>query len=176
LPQLSLHTPIGPITISAEDNAVVAVDWGWGRDQMETALLLRAKSWLQGYFDGEVRPMDLPIAPFGTAYRQKVWRTIQEIPLGATRSYQAIARLAGGSSRSVGGAMANNPIPILIPCHRVLGSGPRGTLTIGGYSGGEGLDTKRFLLDLEHRAAAQSLAPETAEPPPAPPPAIGPTR
>jgi len=152
LPQLSLHTPIGPITVSAEAGAIVAVDWGWGRDQDPSPLLIRAKAWLQAYFDGEIGPMALPLAPAGTAYRQRVWSTICAIGPGETWSYQAVARLAGGSARSVGGAMATNPIPILIPCHRVVGTGPRGRGAIGGYSGGEGVGTKRFLLDLEGRA------------------------
>ena len=156
LPQLSLHTPAGPITVSAEADAIVAVDWGWGRDQDPTPLLLRAKAWLDAYFDGEIGPMTLPLAPAGTAYRQRVWSTICAIVPGQTQSYQAIAQLAGGSPRSVGGAMAANPIPILIPCHRVVGSGPRGGSTIGGYSGGEGLETKRLLLDLERRAIASA--------------------
>jgi methylated-DNA-[protein]-cysteine S-methyltransferase len=155
LPQLSLHTPIGPITVSAEAGAIVAVDWGWGRDQDPSPLLLRARDWLQAYFDGEIGPMALPLAPPGTPYRQRVWSAIGAIAPGETWSYQAVARLAGGSARSVGGAMATNPIPILIPCHRVVGAGPRGRGAIGGYSGGEGVETKRFLLDLEGRAMSR---------------------
>jgi methylated-DNA-[protein]-cysteine S-methyltransferase len=155
LPQLSLHTPIGPITVSAEADAIVAVDWGWGRDQDPAPLLLRAKDWLHAYFDGEITAMTLPLAPTGTAYRQRVWSTISVIAPGHTESYQAVAKLAGGSARSVGGAMAANPIPILIPCHRVVGIGLRGGSVIGGYSGGEGIETKSFLLDLERRAAAR---------------------
>jgi methylated-DNA-[protein]-cysteine S-methyltransferase len=134
----------------------VAVDWGWGRDQESGPLLLAAKAWLQAYFDGEIGPMTLPLAPEGTAYRQRVWSAICAIVPGETWSYQAVARCAGGSSRSVGGAMAANPIPILIPCHRVIGSGSRGRSLIGGYSGGEGLETKRLLLDLERRAVARA--------------------
>ena len=152
LPQLSLHTPIGAITVSAEADAVVAIDWGWGRDQEPTPLLVQAKAWLDAYFDGEIRPMTLHLAPFGTPYRQRVWSTICAIPPGDVQTYQAVARLAGGSPRSVGGAMATNPIPILIPCHRVVGAGPQGGSAIGGYSGGEGIETKRFLLGLERRA------------------------
>jgi methylated-DNA-[protein]-cysteine S-methyltransferase len=82
-----------------------------------------------------------------------VWAALCRIPAGATRSYGEIAREAGGSARSVGTANSRNPIPILIPCHRVLaGNG------IGGYSGGDGLPTKRYLLDLEARAR-DALAP-----------------
>ena len=144
MPQLSLHTPIGDLTISEDGGAIVALDWGWGRDQTETALLARARDQLHAYFDGERREFDLPLAPAGTPYRQRVWLALQRIPFGATRTYGEIAALAGGSPRSVGTANGANPIPILIPCHRVLASNG-----IGGYSGGDGLDTKRALLQLE---------------------------
>ena len=155
MPQLSLHTPIGDVTLSEEAAAIVAVDWGWGRDQAPTPLLRRAKDWLQAYFDGELRPMDLPLDPFGTAYRRRVWQVIGGIPCGAAWSYRRVAEAAGGSARSVGMAMAHNPIPLFIPCHRVLGSGPGGRLLIGGYSGGEGIETKRYLLDHEARLAGR---------------------
>ncbi|HEX3982895.1 MAG TPA: methylated-DNA--[protein]-cysteine S-methyltransferase [Acidisoma sp.] len=155
MPQLSLHTPIGPITVSAEDNVIVAVDWGWGRDQEATPILIRARTWLQDYFDARIAPMDLTLDPHGTAYRRRVWATVAGIAPGEAWSYRQVAEIAGGSPRSIGMAMASNPIPILIPCHRVLGSGPNGRLTIGGYSGGEGIETKRFLLNLETRATSQ---------------------
>ena len=147
MPQLSLHTPIGSITVSEEDGAIVAVDWGWGRDQTETATLHRARQQLHDYFDGKLKSFSLPLKPAGTAYRRCVWQALCDIPYGATRSYAEIARVAGGAARSVGQANASNPIPIIIPCHRVLASNG-----IGGYSGGEGLDTKRYLLALENRA------------------------
>jgi methylated-DNA-[protein]-cysteine S-methyltransferase len=153
LPQLSLHTPVGPVTVSAEDERIVAVDWGWGRDQEATPVLLRAKAWLQDYFDGAVKPMDLPLDPFGTPYRCRVWQAIGEIPCGAAWSYRHVSETVGGSPRSIGTAMATNPIPLLIPCHRVVGSGALGRLVIGGYSGGDGIETKRFLLDHEARIA-----------------------
>lgn len=151
MPQLSLHTPVGAITVSVEDEAIVALDWGWGRDQEPTPLLLRARQWLQSYFDGVATPMDLPLQPFGTPYRQRIWDQVRQIPPGSCWSYQQVAEAAGGSPRSVGTAMATNPIPLLIPCHRVLGSGAGGRFSIGGYSGGEGVETKRFLLNLEAR-------------------------
>lgn len=144
MPQLSLHTPVGDITVSEENGSIVALDWGWGRDQTETPTLLAARAQLEEYFDGARTAFALPLAPEGSPYRQKVWAALCRIPYGTTRSYLDIAREAGGSPRSVGGANAHNPIPILIPCHRVLA-----TTGIGGYSGGEGLDTKRALLALE---------------------------
>ncbi len=151
MPQLSLHSPVGDLTVSEQDGAVVSVDWGWGRDQDATALLRRARDELQAYFDGALTTFSLPLAPAGSAYRQRVWKALCAIPPGQTRTYAEIAAVAGGSARSVGGANAANPIPILIPCHRVVaGAGP------GGYSGGDGLATKRYLLALE-RVPAPSL-------------------
>ncbi len=144
MPLLSLHTPLGALSVAEDDGAIVALDWGWGRDQDETALLVRAREQLHAYFDGALTVFDVPLAPMGTPYRQRVWRALCEIPYGATRTYLDIARVAGGSPRSVGGANGSNPIPIIIPCHRVVA-----TTGIGGYSGGEGLPTKLALLALE---------------------------
>jgi methylated-DNA-[protein]-cysteine S-methyltransferase len=155
VPQLSLHTPVGDLTVSEEDGAVVAIDWGWGRDQSETPLLCSARDQLHAYFDGTLTRFTLNLAPTGSPYRQRVWAALTRIPYGQTRSYADIAREAGGSPRSVGGANGANPIPIVIPCHRVLA-----TTGIGGYSGGDGLDTKRFLLSREGESLA--LAPRPA--------------
>jgi methylated-DNA-[protein]-cysteine S-methyltransferase len=154
LPQLSLHTPIGDLSVAEEDGAIVSLDWGWGRDQSPTPLLCRARDELFAYFDGTLTRFDLPLNPAGTSYRRRVWSALLQIPYGATRSYAEIARQVGGSPRSVGQAVGANPIPIIIPCHRVLA-----TTGIGGYSGGEGLPTKRALLALEARA---SLFPSAA--------------
>ena len=149
VPQLSLHSPVGDITVAEEDGAIVSLDWGWGRDQMITPLLVRARDQLNEYFDGARQDFDLPLVPSGTDYRRKVWQELTRIPYGQTRTYGEIAARAGGSARSVGQANGRNPIPILIPCHRVLaGAG------IGGYSGGDGLVTKRYLLELESPQSA----------------------
>ncbi|HLB99647.1 MAG TPA: methylated-DNA--[protein]-cysteine S-methyltransferase [Acetobacteraceae bacterium] len=149
MPQLSLHTAIGDLSIAEEDGAIVSVDWGFGRDQTVTPLLARARDQLFAYLDGHLTRFDLPLNPAGTPYRRRVWAVLCDIPYGATRSYADIARQAGGSPRSIGQANGSNPIPIIIPCHRVLA-----TTGIGGYSGGEGLQTKRALLALEARATS----------------------
>ncbi len=153
MPQVSLHTPIGDISIAEEDGAIVSLDWGWGSQQNETRLLRRARDQLHSYFDGELAGFELPLAPTGTTYQQRVWQALCAIPYGMTRTYLEIARHAGGSPRSVGQASGRNPIPIIIPCHRVVlapGSLTRGAAThLGGYSGGDGLDTKHWLLTLE---------------------------
>lgn len=147
LPQLSLHSPLGTITVSEEAGAIVALDWGWGRDQQETPLLTRARQQLGEYLDGERQAFDLPIQPRGTSYQRTVWAALLAIPYGDTRTYADIASIAGGVPQSVGQANRCNPIPILIPCHRVIAR-----VGIGGYSGADGVDTKRHLLELETRS------------------------
>jgi methylated-DNA-[protein]-cysteine S-methyltransferase len=147
VPQASLHTPVGDLSVAEEDGAIVAIDWGWGSLHSPTALLNRAIDQLHAYFDGELMKFDLPLAPTGTVYQRRVWQTLCKIPYGATRSYSEIAQVAGGVARSVGQANGTDPIPIIIPCHRILA-----TSHIGGYSGGEGVSTKRWLLALEARA------------------------
>jgi len=144
-----MHTPVGDITVAEEDGVIVSLDWGWGGDQIATPLLTRARDQLNEYFDGARRDFDLPLAPPGTAYRRKVWDELCRIPYGETRTYGEIAAGAGGSARSVGQANGANPIPIIIPCHRVLAGSH-----LGGYSGAGGLDTKRYLLDLESPQAS----------------------
>lgn len=142
-----MHSPVGDLTLFEDNGAIVALEWGWGSLQMPTALLLRTKTALDDYFDAKAPlPTDLPLNPTGTAYRQRVWMALRAIPHGQTRFYAEIAAQAGGSARSVGGANAANPIPILIPCHRV-----RAMAGLGGYSGGDGPETKQLLLNLEAR-------------------------
>jgi methylated-DNA-[protein]-cysteine S-methyltransferase len=145
VPQRSLHTPVGDITVFEEEGAIVSLDWGWVPEQNSSFLLDRAAEQLQAYLDGDLTGFDLPLAPTGTAYRRGVWQALCEIPYGETCTYQDIAVKAGGSARSVGQANGGNPIPLIIPCHRVVAA-----THIGGYSGGDGLPTKRWLLALEN--------------------------
>jgi methylated-DNA-[protein]-cysteine S-methyltransferase len=145
MPQLSMHSPVGDLTLSEEDGAIVSVDWGWSPMQAATPLLQEAKIQLDQYFDSKRHDFDLPLAPAGTVFQKAVWAAMRKIPFGATRSYGDLARTLDSAPRAIGQACGRNVIPILIPCHRVLGS--RGS--IGGYSGGQGLETKRNLLRLE---------------------------
>lgn len=103
-----------------------------------------AKNQIAAYFNGKLKKFDLPILSPGTAYQQQVWEFLQTIPFGTTKSYSELAKIIGGSARSIGNANAANPIPIIIPCHRVIGK-----RTLGGYSGGEGIKTKEYLLNIE---------------------------
>lgn len=145
MPQLSLHSPLGALTLTQEDEALVALDWGWACEQQQTALLGLARDQLQAYFDGALTRFDLPLAPTAaTPYRRRVWSALSGIPFGQTRTYAQVAASVGGCARSVGQANRCNPLPILIPCHRVVAASH-----LGGFSGDGGLDTKRFLLSLE---------------------------
>jgi methylated-DNA-[protein]-cysteine S-methyltransferase len=148
MPQLSLHTPLGEVTISEDGGAIVALDWGRGRDQEATPLLRDACDQLQEYFDGKRMSFDLPLAPEGSDFQKRVWAALCAIPAGETRSYADIARTIGSAPRAVGGANGANPIPLFIPCHRVIAADG----SLGGYSGGDGPATKSYLLDHESRA------------------------
>ncbi|WP_428531676.1 methylated-DNA--[protein]-cysteine S-methyltransferase [Rhodopila sp.] len=144
MPHMSLHTPVGDITLFESEAAIVALDWGWVPRQDPSPLLQTARDQLEAYFDGALTAFDLPLVPTGTAYCRQVWQALQAIPYGETRSYRDIAERAGGSARSVGQANGRNPVPLIIPCHRVVAANH-----LGGYSGGDGLPTKRWLLELE---------------------------
>jgi methylated-DNA-[protein]-cysteine S-methyltransferase len=148
MPQLSLHTPLGEVTISEDGGAIVALDWGRGRDQEATPLLREACDQLQDYFDGKRMSFNLPLAAEGSAFQKRVWAALCAIPPGETRSYADIARAISSAPRAVGGANGANPIPLIIPCHRVIAADG----SLGGYSGGDGPATKRYLLDHESRA------------------------
>lgn len=141
----AIKTPIGPLTLEADENAVTAIRFSAGGAQDASPLLDAAEAQLREYFAGARRTFDLPLAPHGTAFQQRVWAALRAIPYGETRTYGELAAAIGNpsASRAVGMANHRNPIPIIIPCHRVIGA--NGTLT--GYAGG--LEIKRRLLALE---------------------------
>lgn len=114
-------------------------------EEKESSLIKEAAKQLDEYFNRKRKEFDLPVIPHGTEFQKKVWKELQKIPYGQTRSYGEIAALTGNpkASRAVGMANNRNPIPVIIPCHRVIGSD--GSLT--GYAGG--LELKRQLLELE---------------------------
>lgn len=141
----SLDSPLGPLTITDRDGAITGIAWGWSPGAVETDLLGLAGRQLGEYFAGDRRDFALPLSPAGSEFQRRVWATMLDIPFGETRSYGALAGAVGSVARAVAGACARNPIPIVIPCHRVIGTG--GGLT--GYSGGQGIATKRLLLDHE---------------------------
>lgn len=147
---LSLHSPVGDLTVFEEAGAIVALEWGWVKDGEKTPLLQKAKQQLDNYFDGLLSTFSLPINPSGTDFQKRVWNAMCEIPAGEYLSYGDVAKNLTSAAQAVGNACGANPIPIIIPCHRILAHGG----TLGGFSGGgesleERLRTKSALLALE---------------------------
>ena len=142
----SFDSPVGRLTATQEEGALVALTWGDAPGAGDTSPLLdETKRQVGEYFAGKRAAFDLPVAPAGTVHQQKVWRAMQDIPFGGYATYGDLSAAIGSSPRAVGTACGRNPIPIIIPCHRVLAAGG----AIGGYSGGDGPATKRALLALE---------------------------
>lgn len=143
--QLSVHSPIGDLTISEENEKLVSIDWGWSPFQKKTPLLLETKKLLEYYFDGDDLKFDLPLNPHGTIYQKKVWQAIAKIPYGKFLTYSKVSQMINSHPPTVGMACGKNPIPILIPCHRVIGKKKH----IAKLSARERIETKKYLLQLE---------------------------
>ncbi len=152
LNSIALDSPVGCLTITASVDAIVAIGWGRSAEGEETPLLVEARRQLNAYFARRLNHFDLPLSAAGSPFEQRIWAAMRRIPLGQTRSYGELATEVGSAPRPVGRACGRNPIPIVIPCHRVLARGD-----LGGYSGGAGLPTKRILLELE-RAGQTGLS------------------
>lgn len=158
----TVHSPIGPLTIAGRGETVTHLRMrdqthpppDRDRWQSDAAAFQGVVDQLDAYFAGELTTFDVSLQLEGSAFEQRVWRALLEIPYGETRSYGEIARQVGseGAARAVGVANARNPVAIIVPCHRVIGAS--GALT--GYGGG--LDRKRALLDLEREHRAPRLA------------------
>src|SRR5699024_1723490 len=148
-----VDSPIGELRLVAEAASLTAIEFSPFATDREVAdrsdddpVLRRTADQLAAYFRGERREFDLPLAPLGTDFQRRVWGELQRIGWGETTSYGELARRLGlspAASRAVGLANGRNPIPVVIPCHRVIGA--NGKLT--GYAGG--VDRKQTLLDLE---------------------------
>jgi methylated-DNA-[protein]-cysteine S-methyltransferase len=142
----SVETPIGPLLLSALDGRLSRVSFDGSTEARSTdPLLLEAEAQLTAYFAGELERFELPLAPRGTAFQRRVWESLRAIPYGTTTTYAELAAALGRPSacRAVGAANGRNPLPVIVPCHRVIGAA--GALT--GYGGG--LERKRRLLALE---------------------------
>ncbi len=157
-----IDSPVGPLLLAADDDGLRLIefhsprhparrggDWQHG----DHPVLDAARAQLDGYFKGERGAFDLPLAPHGTPFQREVWQALASIPFGETISYAQLAARVGRPSamRAVGAANGRNPLPIVLPCHRVIGA--NGSLT--GFGGG--LPTKRFLLELEGALAGEGL-------------------
>ncbi len=150
-------SPVGPLLVAGGADQLHLISFptesrtkqpqaDWCRDE---SLFVEAFRQLNAYFAGELTRFDLPLRLAGTAFQNKVWTALREIPFGATMSYGALASRIGkpGASRAVGGANGANPLPIVVPCHRVIGSDK----SLTGFGGG--VEIKRFLLDHEQKVS-----------------------
>lgn len=140
--------PFGRLTLISEDEYLTGLYFGEREidgEMQETEILKEASTQLDEYFAGNRRKFELPLRTTGTDFQRKCWDGLKTIPYGETRTYQEMARYAGNEKavRAVGGANHNNPISIIVPCHRVIGKNGK----LVGFGGG--LDVKEFLLNLE---------------------------
>ncbi len=142
-----VETKLGPLCLVEENGAITRLLWHAcpeGADNAGSPLLERAKAQLEAYFAGDLDRFDLPLAPAGTEFQQQVYRAMLSIPKGETRTYGDIAGELGVAAQPVGQACGSNPIPVIIPCHRVVASDG-----LGGFSGCGGVETKILLLQHE---------------------------
>ncbi len=155
--QFVVESPVGTLVLREIAGALAAIEWrrvdipaatcSTGRP---SPLLATAARQLDEYFAGRRRSFELPLAPKGSPFQQRVWAEMCRIPFGATARYGDLARALGTAAQPIGQACGANPIPIVIPCHRVVAAGG-----LGGFSGGAGLTSKRFLL--RHEGALAEL-------------------
>ena len=145
-----VKTPFGPLLVRAEEGEITRITWAPGHGQDEEPVLIEAETQLIAYFRGERQSFDLPLRVKGGTFQRAVCDEMLTIPFGQTLTYGDIARRLGAPPQAVGQACGGNPIPVVIPCHRVLGA-----TGLGGYSGGQGIETKVALL--RHEGAAGLL-------------------
>lgn len=142
-----VQSPIGPLTLMGTEDALTEIAFGGVEDGSEVSspVLVQAAQELAEYFDRKRRAFSVPLAPQGTEFQKKVWNALREVPYGTTVSYKDIAVRLGkpGAAIAVGQANSRNPIPIIIPCHRIIGAGGK----LVGYTGG--LEIKKALLAVE---------------------------
>ena len=137
---LSTDTALGRFTIEADAKEITALHWG-GKAADETPLLREAARQLIAYAAGTLRDFDLPLAPAGGPLQQAVMAQMRAIPFGETRTYGEVAKAVGAPAQAVGQACGANPIPVIIPCHRITGTGK-----LGGFSAPGGVESKVALL------------------------------
>lgn len=148
--RITLSSPAGQLCITEQDGAIVALGWDGAPMGVETPLLAEARRQIEAYFARTRETFDLPLRVDGSDFQRAVCAAMLAIPFGETSTYGDIARVLNVPAQAVGQACGANPIPLLIPCHRVLGA-----KTLGGYSGAGGIETKVALL--RHEGAAGLL-------------------
>ena len=150
MPVQTFDSPIGPLYVITDADRIVRFSFGPAEAPDDPSdLTRRTEDWTRAYFEGGADPYELPLAPIDSPFQAKVRAAMLAIPFGQTRTYGEIATDIGGNPRAVGQACGRNPIPLIVPCHRVLAAGG----SLGGFSGGDGLPTKKKLLAHEARYA-----------------------
>lgn len=144
MPVAGIETWLGRLSIEETDGAITRIHWNEAGSQDKTPLLEEACDQLKAYLEGDLLSFDLPLRPKGGALQQAVFQAMLDIPYGETRTYGDLAKDLNTYGQPIGQACGANPIPIVIPCHRILSANG-----LGGYSGAGGLDTKIALLKLE---------------------------
>jgi len=150
MPAAWLSTPLGPLSVISDGESITRLRWRADDHGPVTPELGEALRQLAAYFEGRLTRFELPLRVGGTDFQRKVCAMLCDIPHGETRTYGDLAKCCGASARAVGSACGGNRIPVIIPCHRVLGSG-----SLGGFSGAGGVETKVWLL--RHEGAAGLL-------------------
>lgn len=142
-----IGSPLGSLMLTASDGALTGLDWTNDAEsaRTNTPVLAEASVELEGYFSKTLRDFTIACLPEGDPFERAVWAAMCDIPYGVTATYGDLATIVGKPARAVGGACGRNPIPIIIPCHRVVGAGGR----MVGYSGKGGVETKQWLLQHE---------------------------
>lgn len=141
MPTLTAHTRLGDFSIEEAGGAIIALRWRAAKIDEETPILVEARRQLIAYAESRLTEFDLPLAPEGGPLQQAVLAEMRAIPFGETRTYGEIAKAVGAPPQAVGQACGANTIPVIIPCHRVTGTGG-----LGGFSGMGGVETKVELL------------------------------
>lgn len=150
-----IDSPIGDLTLAVDDAGLCRVHFGGSNRPIDTdPLLTETAEQLKAYFAGELQEFTLPLSvPGGSDFERAVWTQMRRIPYGEMQTYGEIAKIVGdaGAARAVGVACNRNPLPIVVPCHRVVGAGGK----MVGFGGG--IPTKRHLLELEARVTLETL-------------------
>lgn len=153
-----IASPLGSLWLLANSNSLISISWTPAKNaenliQESNAIIETTHQQLNQYFARKRSAFDIPISIYGTTFQAQVWHSLQEIPFGTTVSYAYLAKLSGNDAaiRAVGSAVGKNPLPIIIPCHRIIGSDG----TLRGFAGG--LPRKKILLDLEAQHQKNTL-------------------
>ena len=145
MPTVTLDSPVGPVSITEEDGCLVRIRFGGATPDGNSSVLTAATNQMHAYFAGTLHVFDLPLTPAASPFQAHLRAAMVAIPYGGMRTYGDLAAELGSEPRAIGQGCGDNPLPIVVPCHRVVAAGGR----LGGFSGGKGPETKRRLLNHE---------------------------